>query len=345
MARRKNKILIHIEYWIWMLFVGIVKLLPLQICYIVADICSTLLYLLDFKHRNRVILHLQYAGVASDLKEAKCLTMANFKHFGRVIVEILKMKQYIRPENIHDYINLGGSQKAIDLFFTSEKPSQAIIITGHYGNWELAGMGYAILSGRGLMTVMRPFDNPKIGEYVYSQREGYNHRICPRDGAMKSLIKAIRKGDSVCIISDQHAGRHEGVETKFFGHAARTHASPAILHLKTGIPILVSVSKRVGKFKFEFISADPIVMEPTGDKEADIKKLTQMYTTALENLIKEDPVQWLWAHRRWLDMRKKTVRENTAALVPSDNKFNTSGVGISTSDFSEGKSKCKTDSK
>ncbi len=307
--RKKNIILIYIEYWATMFGVFLVKLFPLRFCYIVGDISSSLFFMFDHRHRNRVIDHLMYAGVSETKEEAIKLARANFKHFGRVGSEMLKMKQFVNPENINEFISLSGSKEAIELFFTSDKPSQAIIITGHYGNWELAGMCYSILSGIGLLTVMRPFDNPKIGEYIYSQREGYNHRICPREGALKSLIGALKKGESVCIIADQHAGRDEGVETKFFGHDARTHASPAMLHLRTGVPILVSVSKRVGNFKFEFVSADPITMKPTGDKEADIRKLTQIYTTALENLIKEDPVQWLWAHRRWLDMRKKSPRE------------------------------------
>lgn len=309
MGKKKNRVLINLEYWTVMCMLAIVRFLPMRVCYLLGEFTASLFFIFDKRHRKRVINHLFYAGIADSESRAKELAKLNFRHFGRVAVEILKMKQFIKEDNIRDFISLSGSEKAIDLFFTSETPSQAIVITAHYGNWEIAGMGYTLLSGRPMVTVMRPFDNPKIGEYVYSQREGYNHRICPRDGALKSLLRALKKGESVCIIADQHAGRHEGVETLFFGHYARTHASPALLHLKTGVPILVSVSRRVGDCKFEFVSADPIVMEPTGDKEADIRKLAQLYTTALENLIREEPLQWLWAHRRWLDMRRKTTRE------------------------------------
>ena len=309
MARKKNILLINIEYWAFMLTVQAAKLLPLKFCYLLGDTVAALFFIFDRRHRKRVAGHLLYAGMADSEEQAGKMAKENFRHFGRVGAEILKMKQLISPENINEHISPTGSKEAVELFFTSEKPSQAIVITAHFGNWEIAGMGYTLLSGRPMVTVMRPFDNPKIGEYIYGQREGHNHRICPREGALKSLLGALRKGESVCIIADQHAGRDEGVETTFFGHAARTHASPAMLHLKTRVPILVSVSKRVGDFKFEFTSADPIIMEPTGNKERDIKELAQKYTTALENLIREDPLQWMWAHRRWLDMRKKTPRE------------------------------------
>jgi lauroyl/myristoyl acyltransferase len=72
---------------------------------------------------------------------------------------------------------------------------------------------------------------------------------------------------------------------------------------------MLGIIKRVGMCKFEFIAADPIIMKAGDDKEGDIKKLTQLYTSELEKLISENgPEQWMWAHRRWLDLRGKTVR-------------------------------------
>ena len=288
----------------------IVKLLPLRFCYLIGAICAKLIYIFDARHRNRTIKHLMFAGIAKNEEEARPMAKENFAHFGRVAVEMLKMKQYLTPETCSDMITPTGSKKAVEMFFTSEKPSNCIVITGHYGNWEIAGMGYSIISKIPLLTVMRPFDNPKIGAHVYSEREGFNHRICPKDGALKSLIRALRKNESVCIISDQHTVRAEGVVVDFFGHEARTHASPAMLHLKTKVPILVSVSKRVGDMKFEFVCADPIIFDtPSGDQERDIIEITQRCSTALENLIREEPVQWMWAHRRWLAVRKKKKKK------------------------------------
>jgi KDO2-lipid IV(A) lauroyltransferase len=309
MKKRKSQPVIYLEYAAMRVLAFFVRLLPLKICYFIGSVCARLFYIFDGRHRTRTINHLLLAGVAADAEEARRMARANFAHFGKVAVEILKMKQYLTPENVRDMITPTGSPEAVEMFFTSENPVPCIVVTGHYGNWEIAGMGYSLLSGNPLLTVMRPFDNPKIGEYVYEQREGFNHRICPKEGALKSLMGALRKKESVCIIADQHASTTEGVVVDFFGHEARTTPSPAMLHLKTKTPILVSVSRRVGDMKFEFVCADPVVLEnPSGDKDADIVKITQMCSTALEKLIKEEPLQWLWAHRRWLETREKYRR-------------------------------------
>ncbi|NOY74998.1 MAG: lysophospholipid acyltransferase family protein [Kiritimatiellaeota bacterium] len=304
--KRKSSSLIYLEYVSTRILAFIVRLLPLRICYLIGRGCARLFYLFDVRHRRRTIAHLLLAGVAADEREARRMARANFAHFGEVAVEILKMKQYLTPESVRGMITPTGSPEAVEMFFTSKTPAQCIVVTGHYGNWEIAGMGYSLLCGNPLLTVMRPFDNPKIGEYVYKQREGFNHRICPKEGALKSLMGALRKGESVCIISDQHTSTTEGVVVDFFGREARTTASPAMLHLKTKVPILVSVSKRVGEMRFEFVCADPVILDaPSGDKEKDILEITQRCSTALENLIKDDPAQWLWAHRRWLETREK----------------------------------------
>jgi Kdo2-lipid IVA lauroyltransferase/acyltransferase len=309
MARKKNTFLIYFEFLAILPVVISCRILPVRLGYYIADFISLLFFIFDRKHRNRVIKHLIFAGVCKNKKEAKKMGRENFRQFGYLAIEILKTKQLITPETISNHVSFAGSQTSIDMFFESETPTNAIVLTAHYGNWEIAAFIYTLMSGHHLLSVMRIFDNPLIGKHIAHQRLGFDHSLCPKKGAMKPLMKTLRNGDSVSIVVDQHAGRNEGVETKFFGKDARTHASPAMLHLKTGVPILVGITKRIGIFKFKVFVADPIIMKPTGDKEGDILKLTQEYTTALEKLIRENgPEQWLWAHRRWLDHRKKTVR-------------------------------------
>ena len=102
-----------------------------------------------------------------------------------------------------------------------------------------------------------------------------------------------------------HAGGKEGMEAVFFGHPAMTHTLPALLHLKTGIPIVVLMPRRVDdNFKFDFILSEPITMTPSGDKEGDVKDLVQRYTSEIEKVISCYPEQWMWAHRRWVDINR-----------------------------------------
>ncbi|MFA6569365.1 MAG: lysophospholipid acyltransferase family protein [Victivallales bacterium] len=305
MNKKRNPALMNFEYFLFLSVNSLVRIIPLRAGYVLADIFSLIFYLFDTRHRKRIIQHLIHAGVARDEKEASRIAKKNFAHFAKFAVEFAKTNQVVTPENISQYVRFSGSEKSKELFFSPGKSSQVIIVTSHMGNWELAGMIYTIFSGRPLLSVMRPFNNPQISEYINSHRVKLNHSVCAKKGALKSLYVALKNGKSISIVSDQHAGTSEGVETTFFGHPARTHASPAILHLRTGIPILVGATvKEADGFKYNVILSDPIIYKPTEDRGADIRAAAQLYTTEIEKAVAQYPEQWMWAHRRWLDINR-----------------------------------------
>ncbi len=312
MPKTKSKLLINIEYIAFYSFYALIKLMPLKIAYLLSNFFCRMIFLCDVKHRKRVIQHLQHAKVAKNLQEARKLALQNFLHYSRVLVEVFKIEQLMKKGNLSDYVELKASKKAYETFF-GENRTNAIIVTAHYGNWELSGMGYYFLTKFPVTAIMRPFNNPKIGEIFIKKREAAGHELHQKKGAIKVLLKALRKGNSIGIIADQHAGTMEGVEVEFFGQPARAHISPALMHLKTQIPIMVGVTRRKPgyKFQYEYVIADPIMFKPTDDKESDIKNLTQLYTTELEKLIAEDPTQWLWAHRRWLNINRKKRKKTS----------------------------------
>ena len=306
MKKKKSQFSINIEYFFFMAAMNAARMLPPKFCYKIAELGARLFFIFDFKHRKRVIQHLLHAGIVKDRKEAIQLGRKNFIHFAKLIVDIFVCRQFMKPENISEILKIDGPEISKKLFF-SENPKPVIIICAHFGNWEMAGQGYTLRTGIPLMSVMRPFDNPKIGEYIIGRRTGHTHEVCEKKGAIRPLLLALRKGYSVAILADQHAGSLEGVTVNFFGHPARTHSSPALLHLKTGIPILVLMPRRVNDdFQFEFIISEPISLLPGGNKEEDVKTIVQKYATEAEKIIARYPEQWMWAHRRWLDINRSS---------------------------------------
>ena len=259
----------------------------------------------DRKHSRRAVQHLLHTGVAKNEQEAFEIARRTYHNFSMLLVEIFKMDQIIDLDDISVTGNESTIEKACVI--GSKDNINVIIVTAHYGNWELAGSAWAHNFGIPMVSIMRRFGNPLIGECILKSRTSDIHQCVYKEGGIKGLLKALRKGKTIAILADQHASTREGgILTTFFGQPCRTHPSPAILHLKTGVPIVPEITRRKPDGKgFEFVVGDLITYTPTGDKEADIKAVTQMYTTALEKLIGEQPDQWLWAHRRWLNINRK----------------------------------------
>lgn len=319
-GKRKNRLLIYLEFGIFYTFYQFFRLLPLKQAYAVSAVVLRLVFLLDRKHRNRAINHLLHAGVAQSRSDAVELARRNFRHYARLMVEIIKSDQLLNRANVEKRISLTGDAETIAKVFDRNNPAQVIITLPHYGNWEVAGCGYYFLTGRQVVSIKRPLNNPLLNRMIMRQREREGHEGVEKRGALKGMLRALHDGKTVAVLVDQHAARTEGLETVFFGQPARTHFSPALLHLRTGVPILPSLCRRKPgeTFEFEFVIGKLIEFQPTGDKECDLTTVTQLYTTAMEELIRPVPEQWMWVHRRWLNINRKN--ELTAANALSADK-------------------------
>ena len=306
MGKRKNKtkstLIVNIEYFFALITIYCMRLLPLSWAYAANNILCRIFYVVDSHHRKRAIQHLLHAEVAKDLSEAKKIALKSFINMGKIWVETIKFDQYVTPENIHEYISWSGDQKAIDVL---KGPTAVIYVGAHFGNWEIAGLGSSILV-KPIVSVFRMFDNEKIGKYILDKRKNFKQEICSKKQALKPLLRAIKQKKAVGILADQHASTSEGVETIFFGHPARTHASPGFLHVKTKTPIVVGVSKRLdNKLHFEYHMKGPFIADEKLPEKEQIKDICQQFTTAIEEIVNECPEQWVWCHRRWLDINRK----------------------------------------
>ena len=301
--KRKSKAKLYFEFIPFICLYKLLRFMPLKAAYWTSRSLFILIYHIDYRSRTRSIQHLLHSGVAKDTKTAKKISYAMFKHGGRLMTEFVKVDQNISKVDI----SFTGDLKVVDRLLMSGKDNMpAILVTAHYGNWEVSGRFWTEYSGIDLLTVVRPINNPLVNKHIIKMRSNDKHKIIPKKNSMKHMLKALHSNHSIAILSDQHASSTEGVKTVFFDQPARTHTTAALLHLRTGVPIAPMVLRCKNKlFHYEGDFSEMIQYETTDDREKDIAAVTQMYTSALEKLIIKDPSQWLWTHRRWLNKNRK----------------------------------------
>ena len=264
------------------------------------------MFLFDAKHKKRSISHIMHAGITSDYRKAKKIALANFIHLAKVAVEFVKLDQLLNPQNIREHVTFTISEEAREAF---KNPNGTVCASAHYGNWEICGLSVSLIF-RPLDSVGRNMDNPRLNEYIFKKRNMFGATSYPKEGALKRLLLGLKGEKALGILIDQHAGLGEGVDAMFFSHPAQTHGSPALLSLKTGAPLLLVISKRLdNKANFELLIRGPFTVTPSGDKEKDIQNLTQQVNDAFEEVVAECPEQWLWEHRRWLDIDRREAAD------------------------------------
>ena len=172
------------------------------------------------------------------------------------------------------------------------------MLTGHYGNWEILGYVLATL-GFESTAVARPLDNPYINEWVFGVRERQGQKVVGKKGATHEITGLLGSGGAVGFVADQNAG-HKGIFVDFFGRKASTYKSIGLLAMQYEVPVLIGYSRRIdGRFRFKLATQDIIWPADWKDQPDPLVYITQRYTKAIEDFVREDPSQYLWLHRRW----------------------------------------------
>jgi KDO2-lipid IV(A) lauroyltransferase len=185
--------------------------------------------------------------------------------------------------------------KGLDIFKTN---APAIIVTGHFANWEIMAT-VLTQSDLPVRITYRKINNPYIDARVRKQRERYGTTFLVQKSTHKGgreLLEALKNNESVALLNDQKF--NTGLSVPFFGQEAMTAQGATRLALKTGRPLLPMAVTRDGAH-FTVTFYEPIELENTGNRETDVLSGVTQVTQFIEDRIREKPAQWFWVHRRW----------------------------------------------
>ncbi len=256
---------------------------------------------LDRRHRKRAIENLGRALPELGEEEWRRLARESFRSFAQVLVESAYIPRLLTANSVDRLVSYTihpGAAKAI------ARGTGIIFVGAHTGNWELTGQ-VGGLHGLPLVSVARPRDNPYLEAHVIKNRERHGQRIVAKKGAVRDLSRALREGEYLGMLVDQNNGRN-GVFVDFFGRKASTTGAPAMLALRFKVPIIPASNRRVGRgFQYAIHVGKPLAVPNTGNREEDVRILTQAMTDRVEAWVRRDPDQWLWGHRRWKSRPKE----------------------------------------
>ena len=172
----------------------------------------------------------------------------------------------------------------------------AIIVTAHFGNWELIPLYLTSLGFKGGV-LARHLRYPEYESFFIALRKKRGVETYAR-GSLKEVANVLRANRIIGLLPDQDIDSLEGVFVDFFGHPAHTPVGPAALSLMTGAPILPCVLIRDGA-RFRLVIEPPIRHPQTTNRVEALQRITQQWSAALESYICRYPEQWVWMHRRW----------------------------------------------
>jgi KDO2-lipid IV(A) lauroyltransferase len=173
-----------------------------------------------------------------------------------------------------------------------------VIALPHSGNWDHAGAYFCSL-GIPLVTVAERLKPEALFQRFLRYRQAMGFEVLSIDSrSFATLIKRAREKRLIALVADRDLSA-SGVDVNFFGFPARMPAGPALLAIKTGIPLVVAhVSYTQSGIHIEFTSVD---VSEDGSESERVAKMTQRMASLFEKGIAAHPQDWHMLQRIWTD--------------------------------------------
>ncbi|MGB3977205.1 MAG: hypothetical protein WBM02_08975 [bacterium] len=276
----------------------IIARVPQKYADFLARFLGKAVYRLSKKTRERILnnLILVYGDsmdehVRHEMALKICLNLAFH------IVESVRLA-VIGPEMVRMMIDDNQCEEILNAHLEAGK--SIMIVTAHYGNWELFAARIAQIAP--LTVLARRNNNPYIEAAIARAREKHRVRVLDRSdpGTPREMIQMGHEGGHIVgILVDQDTIKIQGIFSNFMGLPALTPSGPAAVAIRQLFTVFIGVLKPIADHKHKIILNGPIPIPTNGSREQKIQLLTDIFNQHLSDIILEDPLYWVWNHRRW----------------------------------------------
>ena len=282
-----------IALWAHVVGSAIFRLVPRRVGYIVADVLGPLVARAwggQYAHATANMRTVLGPGAPPALVRRRVRQV--FRNYARYLIDELCLPSMGR-EQLERTVDVIGWEHISNAL---ARGKGLVLITGHIGNWEVPA---ALLAARGfpVNAIVERLEPPAWNERVQAIRERVGLRAIPMESGVREMFACLRRNEVLALLIDRPL-RTGGVPVRFFGRETRVPDGAARLALRTGASVIGAVGLRRGG-RFVAVVSPPLAFEPTGDRERDVRALTQHIMDWLERQVRQHPGQWYMFRDMW----------------------------------------------
>jgi Kdo2-lipid IVA lauroyltransferase/acyltransferase len=285
------------EYLVARAIFGFLGMLPLTLALRVGEAVTWMVWLVAVPLRRVGMMNLTIAFPDKPQAERARILRTSMLNLGRMAAELAHLPRLSDGE-LREMVQF-EDEAWLREALTWERPTGVLILSGHFGNWELLVYAQG-RRGHPVTMVHRPMRNPLIDRWLNAVRARAGTRLVRKHHAAGEVLRALRQKQLLVLPFDQNSTRGLGVFVDFFGLPASTNAGLARVALRADAPIVPAFIVRQGRSARHVVHLLPIMeAERTGDMQADVLATTARLSAVFEEMVRRFPEQWLWVHKRW----------------------------------------------
>ncbi len=225
--------------------------------------------------------------------ERRSIGRRSYVNFAKSMVEFASLDR-LDHERLRTIVRM---ERADHLDAVLERGRGAVVVTGHFGSWELLGAA-TVAYGYAVDFLVGEQSNRLVDQLMNDLRETSGIGIIARGVAARRVVGSLKKNRIVALLSDQDA-RRAGIFVDFLGRPASTFQGAAQFALRMRSAIVCCYIVRQPDESHIAFFLPPIPVDTEAEREGEIRRLTEEHTRLLARCIEKHPDHYFWAHRRW----------------------------------------------
>lgn len=282
-----------IEYLIFGSVVFVLRLFPLRVVQRLGAAAGEFVGVTLGYRRSVTMDNLRNAFPERAEKELVQMMRDSFRSVGTALFEFLYLPR-LSSERVNAICRVENPEFIKE---TCARGKGAIMLTAHFGNWELLAQAFNTSTNIPINIIVKPQSNRYVDRKINGWRTQFGNKIIPMD-SVREMLRLLRENNAVGIVADQTAAK-ESISVPFFGREVPTYEGPAMFSLKTGAPLLLGFAIRCedGMYSARFFEVPKEDLKEYSPE--NVRELTRRHVAITESVIREHPGQWMWMHKRW----------------------------------------------
>jgi KDO2-lipid IV(A) lauroyltransferase len=245
--------------------------------------------------RKRVVLGNLQAAFGSERDGLEILELGRefYAQLGTTLLEFCGYWRLDRQQ-IRDLVTVEGEEH---LEAVLAEGCGALMVSAHFGNWELLG-AWVATAVQPVRFLVKTQSNARVDRLQNDLRARAGVGIIRSGPSIKEMVRTLREGGVIGLLGDQDGGPG-GLFLPFLGRTASVFRGTAQLAWRLRCPVLSGFLVRQSDGRHRLIIQPPITVDRQADEETAVRQVTAEYTQRVEEMVRRHPDHYFWVHRRW----------------------------------------------